>query len=324
MAGSDREALQRRLDAFPVWHYRFEFDGGAATTISRHEYLARHEQRRRIMFDPLLRLCGGSLQGRRVLDLGCNAGWWSLAAIEAGADFVLGVDGRRMHVEQAELVFEAKGVERSRYRFDEADIFEQDLGGPFDVVLCLGLLYHVAEPVRLFRIMAAAMPELIVIDTDVSLLPFGAFMVTHEDIVENPLNALGCEVVLLPSRQAVIDLAKLFGFEAVALAHEAPADSGMADYRSMKRAAFICSRTMPLSSVARERTNAATLLRALARSRVALEWRRMKDRASRQARSRGLDPEPRLRPGPDVFWSVATRHRQSEDVDGQPRSTGLT
>src|SRR5207244_13180843 len=51
---------------------------------------------------------GGSLQGRRVLDLECNAGLWSLLALQAGAEFVLGTAGRRMFIEQAEFVFEAK------------------------------------------------------------------------------------------------------------------------------------------------------------------------------------------------------------------------
>src|SRR5438067_2455320 len=78
---------------------------------------------------------GGSLAGRRVLDLGCNAGYWSLAAIEAGADFVLGIDGRQMHIDQANLVFEARGVDPARYSFQTANIFDHDFGGEFHIVL---------------------------------------------------------------------------------------------------------------------------------------------------------------------------------------------
>jgi len=58
--------------------------------------------------EPLSELYGGSLKGKRVLDLGCNAGFWSLDALERGADFVLGLDGRRMHIDQANFVFEVK------------------------------------------------------------------------------------------------------------------------------------------------------------------------------------------------------------------------
>jgi tRNA (mo5U34)-methyltransferase len=121
----------------------------------------RHEQRRRYIFEPLLTLTGGSLRGCRVLDLGCNAGYWSLLAAEAHADFVLGVDAREVHIEQANLVFEAKGLDRSRYRFEQGNLFRHPIEGRYDVVLCLGLLDHVAKPVELFDVMARSGPELI-------------------------------------------------------------------------------------------------------------------------------------------------------------------
>ena len=143
--------LQDRIAAFPRWHYRFEFEGGATTPVVDLGKVNRHEQRRRYFFDALLQVTGGSLEGRRVLDLGCNAGWWSLQAIEAGADFVLGVDNRQMHIDQANLVFEAKGIDSTRYRFEQGDVFTHDFGDPFDVVLCLGLMEHVAKPVELLR-----------------------------------------------------------------------------------------------------------------------------------------------------------------------------
>jgi 2-polyprenyl-3-methyl-5-hydroxy-6-metoxy-1,4-benzoquinol methylase len=59
-----------------------------------------HEQRKCYFFGPLIELCGGSLKGKRVLDLGCSAGFWSLDAVESGCDFVLGIDGRQMQIDQ--------------------------------------------------------------------------------------------------------------------------------------------------------------------------------------------------------------------------------
>src|SRR3954451_7714811 len=110
MSRMDQGTLRERVAGFPQWHYEFDL-GGVRTPIFDQAHVNRHAQRRAYFFEPLVRLCGGSLAGRRVLALGCNAGFWSLAAIDAGADFVLGIDARRMHVEQANLVFEAKGVE---------------------------------------------------------------------------------------------------------------------------------------------------------------------------------------------------------------------
>ena len=62
-------------------------------------------------------------------------------------------------IEQAELVFEARGVEHERWRFEQANIFDWQLPGRFDVVLCLGLLDVVAKPVALFELIAAAVAE---------------------------------------------------------------------------------------------------------------------------------------------------------------------
>jgi SAM-dependent methyltransferase len=278
--------LQERLDAFPVWHYQFEFDNGATTRIYRPDYINRHLQRRRTFFDPLVRLNGGSLEGSRVLDLGSNAGYWSLAAIESGADFVLGIDGRQMHVDQANLVFEARGVDPARYRFETANIFDHQFDGRFDVVLCLGLMYHISKHVQLFEAMAAVDPEFIVIDTTVSLMPTSLLKVEWEDSLDNPRNAIDHELVLVPTRQAVLDMAKQFRFNAVALAPNVTDYTGMEDYRSMQRASFICSRTVPLESLAKERMDALTLTRAAVRKRLAGKWRALRRRLPTARRRR--------------------------------------
>ena len=239
--------LQDRIAAFPRWHYRFEFDGGVSTPVVDLGKVNRHEQRRRYFFDALLEVAGGSLEGRRVLDLGCNAGWWSLQAIEAGADFVLGVDIRQMHIDQANLVFAAKGIDSTRHRFEQGDVFTHDFGGGFDVVLCLGLMEQVAKPVELFERMAATGAELLVIDTALSGASSSCFEVSHLDEPD----AHG-ELVLVPTRDAVIELAARSGYNVVALARNITDYAGMEDYRRLRRLAFICSRSASLQMLPRE------------------------------------------------------------------------
>jgi SAM-dependent methyltransferase len=254
---------QERIDAFPVWHYEFDFDT-AKTPIFRPDWPNRHQERRRMGFDPLVQALGGSLRGRSVLDLGSNAGFWSLAAIEAGADFVLGIDGRQMHIDQANLVFELKQIDPSRYRFELGNIFEHIVEGQFDVVFAVGLMYHIAKPVELFELIARVAPKLVWIDTLVNLIPGGAFRVAFED-VENPRNALDHEMVLIPSRQAVIDLGSEFGFETVPLAQHILDPTGMSDYAASERAMFLSSRGISLDAVEREPMDSLTLGRAFAR-----------------------------------------------------------
>ncbi len=235
----EAQELQDRIASFPRWHYRFEFEGGIATPVSHRGQINRHEQRARYFFDPLVRVAGGSLQGRRVLDLGCNAGYWSLRAIEAGADLVVGIDGHQRLIDQANLVFEAKGVASDRYRFECGDIFEHRFQEQFEVVLCLGLMEVTAKPVELFEIMAAVGAELIVLDTGISRRSSAYFELTR---IAERANAVGHEIALLPTWQAVVELAQEFGFTAVPLAQSITDYAGLDDYRRGRRVAFIASR----------------------------------------------------------------------------------
>jgi SAM-dependent methyltransferase len=243
----DTDELRDRIAEFPRWHYRFKFDGGVTTPVPDRGRINRHEQRRRYFFDALLGLAGGSLAGHRVLDLGCNAGFWSLAAVEAGADFVLGIDADESFIAQAELVFEAKGVARERYRFERASVFGHPLAESFDIVLCLGMLEVTCKPVELFELMHAAGAETIVIDTAVSRMPSSFFELAKLDDAAPRVDR---ELVLIPTRQAVVELAGEFGYEAVALAPNMTDYLGMDDYRSGRRLAFVCSRTASLQDLA--------------------------------------------------------------------------
>ncbi len=207
-----REEIAKRVESFPAWHYRFDLDG-VVTPIVDDRYPARHAARKAYFFDPLVRGLGGDLSGKRVLDLGCNAGFWSLAAIEAGCEHVLGVDGRQMHVDQAELVFEVNGVPRHRYEFRLADIFDLDLSdeGPFDIVLCLGLLYHVSKPMELFEWISRINSDILVVDTTLVGFPGSLLRLKREDLAD-PRSGIDYEIVSYPTRQAVIDMVRVFGY----------------------------------------------------------------------------------------------------------------
>src|SRR5436189_3120578 len=74
-----------------------------------------------------------------------------------------------MHVDQATLVFEAKGIDPSRYSFSVGDVLRDKWpDGPFDVVLCLGLLYHVSDPIGLLDRISETNTDLLAIDTAVA------------------------------------------------------------------------------------------------------------------------------------------------------------
>jgi SAM-dependent methyltransferase len=244
------DRLRERVEAFPTWHYEFDLNG-VRTPIFDPRFLNRHEQRKSYFFTPLVQLYSGSLVGKRVLDLACNAGFWSLQAIEAGAQFVLGVDGRQMHIDQARLVFDAKGVEPSRYRFERSDVFELDLRGedPFDIVLCLGLLYHVSKPVELMERISAWNTDLLVIDTSLEPVPGAYFRICPQNI-DAPRSAVDRGIALLPSRQAVVWIAREVGYRNTRVLRPRFTNwKGCTSYRRGTRRAFLCAKRRALRGV---------------------------------------------------------------------------
>ena len=246
-------SLKERVAAFPQWHYAIDLGGGVRTPVYRSQNANRHTQRSRYFFDALVRLCGGSLADRRVLDLGCNAGFWSLKALEAGADFVVGVDGRQMYIDQAELVMEANGIEPSRFRFEQANLFAWEPGGQFDIVLCLGLLYHVARPVELLERCARWGRDILVLDTNLSWVAGSAVQIVKES-PSNPRSSVEYELVMRPTRQAVIDLTRVVGFQSVAVLRPRFSSwEGCLDFRLGGRRAFFASKRTPLRGLDEER-----------------------------------------------------------------------
>jgi 2-polyprenyl-3-methyl-5-hydroxy-6-metoxy-1,4-benzoquinol methylase len=244
----DPEQLRARVESFPRWHYEFDLGGGVRTPITPRSHANRHQQRRAYFFDPLVRLCGGSLLGRRVLDLGCNAGFWSLAAIESGADFVHGLDGRQMHIDQANLVFAAKGIDPARYAFTAADVFAWDTDEQYDIVLCLGLLYHVSKPFELMERIARWNRDLLVIDTTLDRGRGAAFRLVVQDL-DDPRAALDLPLALHPTSAAVVRMVAAHGYRAVMLRPRFTDWTGSERYRDGGRRAFICAKRSALEGL---------------------------------------------------------------------------
>ncbi len=86
------------------------------------------------------------LSGKSVLDIGCNAGFFSVAAKQRNADYVLGIDASPDFLKQAEFVRDVLGLD---IEYRNMSIYELPaLTGTFDIVLCLGVIYHCADPFR--------------------------------------------------------------------------------------------------------------------------------------------------------------------------------
>jgi tRNA (mo5U34)-methyltransferase len=104
------------------------------------------------------------LAGWTVLDVGCNAGYYSFALAARGAE-VLGIDAEPHFLVQARWAARQLGVE-GRVRFEERQVY--DVGRSeqrFDLVLFMGVLYHLRHPLLALDLLAARTRRLLVFQT---------------------------------------------------------------------------------------------------------------------------------------------------------------
>jgi tRNA (mo5U34)-methyltransferase len=84
------------------------------------------------------------LSGRTELDVGCNGGFYSIAMKRRGADRVVGIDWDERYLAQARFAAEISEVEVEFRRLSVYDV--ATLRERFDVVLFMGVLYHLRHP----------------------------------------------------------------------------------------------------------------------------------------------------------------------------------
>lgn len=84
------------------------------------------------------------LGGRSVLDIGCNGGFFSIEMKRRGAARVLGIDADDRYLAQAR--FAAQVLELD-IEYRQLSVFDVGaLGERFDIVLFMGVLYHLRHP----------------------------------------------------------------------------------------------------------------------------------------------------------------------------------
>lgn len=85
------------------------------------------------------------LSGASVLDIGCNAGFYSIEMKKRGAGRVLGIDNDDRYLAQARLVSEELGFDDVEYR--KLSVYDvAALGEKFDLVIFMGVFYHLRHP----------------------------------------------------------------------------------------------------------------------------------------------------------------------------------
>jgi tRNA (mo5U34)-methyltransferase len=135
---TDSEALQQRIDQLAPWFHNLRLNG--LQTAPQH-FLGDYPA---VKFASFRDIIPPDLSGMTVLDIGCNAGFYSMEMKRRGADRVLGIDTDERYLKQARFAAELTGIEVDFRRLAVWDIAQ--LGERFDLVIFMGVLYHLRHP----------------------------------------------------------------------------------------------------------------------------------------------------------------------------------
>lgn len=138
--------LRRQVDALGPWFHNLRL--GPVQTAPDH-YLGDFPA---VKWQRFAHSLPADLSGCTVLDIGCNAGFYAIEMKRRGAERVVGIDTDERYLEQARFAACMCEVELELRRMSVYDL--PSLGTRFDLVLFMGVLYHLRYPLLALDLVA--------------------------------------------------------------------------------------------------------------------------------------------------------------------------
>ena len=135
---TEQELLRARIAELGPWFHNMSV--GGVLTAPDHFLGDYPEVKYRHFRDTI----PADLTGMRVLDIGCNAGFYSLEMKRRKAERVLGIDTDERYLKQARFAAEVSHLDIEFRRMAVWDVAA--LGERFDLVIFMGVLYHLRHP----------------------------------------------------------------------------------------------------------------------------------------------------------------------------------
>ncbi len=137
-------SLRERVEALAPWFHNIDLGNGVVTAPDH--FLGDYPNFKFARFADAL---PADLSGKTVLDIGCNAGFYSIEMKRRGAARVVGIDSDERYLAQARLASETLGFANEAGGIELRNLSVYDvaaLGERFDVVIFMGVLYHLRHP----------------------------------------------------------------------------------------------------------------------------------------------------------------------------------
>lgn len=160
-----------------------------------------------------------------VADVGCGVGYFSGFLSQLGFD-VIGSDGRIENVEEAKRRY--PGIAFQHWNVEDSI----DRAATCDLVLCVGLLYHLENPIRALRNLSAITRKLLVIESYATPQRETAFYLREEANLEDQSLT---RLALYASETTLIKICYQIGFSQVYQFNPLPDHDDFRDRSGRKR-----------------------------------------------------------------------------------------
>ncbi|HEX6716005.1 MAG TPA: TIGR04290 family methyltransferase [Pyrinomonadaceae bacterium] len=132
------EYIRRRVSELGEWFHNLDLRG--VKTAPDH-FLGDYPE---VKWQRFATAIPEDLSNKSVLDIGCNAGFYSIEMKKRGAERVVGIDSDEKYLDQACFAAEVSGTE---IEFRKLSVYRVgELQEKFDLVLFMGVLYHLRHP----------------------------------------------------------------------------------------------------------------------------------------------------------------------------------
>ncbi len=218
MADLNNRNLKKTIHNLNPWFYKMELNGIDVIPGIYNEnkgnrgpeqLIYRQQCRKILLVDEIVKRY--DFNGKTVLDVACNCGFWSSMYIENGAKSVVGIEGRENFIRQADLLYTCRGI-REKAEFILGNVVEFDYSvyneNKFDFILCSGILYHIKDQTDLLMKLSMVNNEVMVIDTRVAE--------SHESVFEKRelyFNAIeSTRDKTIPTKKMICETMKELGY----------------------------------------------------------------------------------------------------------------
>lgn len=137
-ATMNQEAISKNIKNLGKWFHNIDLKG--IKTAPDH-FLGDYPN---VKFQSFAHAIPDNLEGKSVLDIGCNAGFYSLEMKRRGAERVIGIDSDDIYLNQAKF---AARVSELDIEFRKMSVYDvAALKEKFDIVIFMGVFYHLRHP----------------------------------------------------------------------------------------------------------------------------------------------------------------------------------